>query len=106
MAGIRAFAAADPAATGRGRPRRGWKFISELLARGARKVIAVDNSEYAGSVLGAAKAKKNGAEKSGIPAWRRCQQPAHRTANSVDLVIVKPGIASCWRPGQGDLQRA
>ena len=50
----------------------GEGLLSELLARRAKKVIAVDNSEKI-VAFGANKAKKNGLEESGVPAGRSAE---------------------------------
>jgi SAM-dependent methyltransferase len=76
----------------------GEGLLSELLARRAKKVIAVDNSERI-VAFGAAKAKKERYQESRIPAGR----PLNRhpiDKQSVDLVVLSQALHHAQTPSR------
>ena len=73
----------------------GEGLLSELLARRAKKVIAVDNSEKI-VAFGAAKAKKNGLKNLEFRQGDLQNPPIE--ANSVDLVILSQALHHAENP--------
>ena len=75
----------------------GEGLLSELLARRAKKVIAVDNSEKI-IAFGAAKAKKNGLKNLEFRLGDLQSQPID--AHSVDLVILSQALHNAEEPAK------
>src|SRR5580700_10316665 len=75
----------------------GEGLLSELLARRAKKVIAVDNSEKIVE-FGAAKAKKNGLKNLEFRLGNLQQPPIE--PNSVDLAILSQALHHAQEPGE------
>src|SRR5580700_3981742 len=75
----------------------GEGLLSELLARRAKRVIAVDNSEKI-VAFGAAKAKKNGLKNLEFRLGNLQQPPIE--PNSVDLAILSQALHHAQEPGE------